>query len=357
MSIRSKLTAGPVGLAATATLAIGVAGALPAQVASAESPSSPTSPSASVFDGTLFVEGTAGNDAITIGIGADPTRFAVDFGGSAPTQSFDVATFTAISVSLGAGDDRFSVDPQGQFSNHLLTVRGGRGDDVISGSRGDDLLSGGKGSDTIRGNDGNDLILGGSGNDNVDGERGADTELLGNGNDTALWLPGEGSDVIDGEAGHDTLTFIGNGANEKFALSADGSHAILTRDLGTITMDTSSVENVNLAALGGVDVVHVGDLSGTSLRSDNIDLSSAGASDGQLDSIAVDGTEHSDHVRVDAEGSTVRVRGMHTRTRISGSDTRDQLQVSTAGGNDSVAVTDEAAALIGVAVDLGADQH
>ena len=318
------------------TLAVGVLGAVPAELAFADD--SPASPTAAVVNGTLTIAGTRGADAITIGVGADPTKFQVDFGGAAATQSFDRAGFTAISVSLGRGDDVFSVAPQGQFNNVPLTVHGGKGDD------------------TIRGSNGNDLLIGGSGDDNIDGGRGADTELLGSGNDTALWLPGEGSDVIDGGRGHDALNFIGNGANEKFALQASGSHAILTRDLGGIVMDTDRVEALNLATLGGSDAVNVGDLSGTHLRSDNIDLSSAGAPDGQLDTVTVNGTSDGDHVTVDNDGSTLQVRGLHPQTNITGSDSRDQLQVNTGAGNDSVKVGDAAAALIAVSVDLGTDQ-
>jgi len=335
MTIRSKLSIGPIGIAATATLAIGALGALPIQSAFADSHPSPT---ASVHDGTLTIEGTDGPDAITLGVAPDPSRLQVAFGEAAPAQSFDRATFRTISVSLRSGDDSFSVDPHAQFSDRPLTVYGGRGDD------------------TIRGSDGNDVLFGGRGDDNVDGARGADTEILGRGNDTALWLPGEGSDVISGGRGSDRLTFIGNGLNEKFALTASGAHAILTRDLGNIVMDTDNVESVDLAALGGADTVHVGDLSGTDVRADNIDLSSAGASDGQVDVVSVDGTDHADHVAVDADSGAVQVNGLHTRTAITGNDDTDQLHVSTGAGDDSVVVSDAAAAAIAVSVDLGADQ-
>src|SRR3954452_17422640 len=336
MTIRSKLNIGPVGIAASATLAIGALGALPIQSAFAESH---PSPSASVLNGTLTIEGTNGPDAITIGVAADPSRLQVAFGEAAVAQSFDRATFTNISVSLRSGDDTFSVDPHAQFSDRPLTVYGGRGDD------------------TIRGSNGNDLLFGDRGDDNIDGGRGADTEILGQGDDTALWLPGEGSDTIDGGRGSDLMTFIGNGLNEEFALAADGAHAILTRDLGTIVMDTDEVEAVNLATLGGADTVTVGDLSGTHLRSNDIDLSSAGAADGQLDVVTVDGTDDADQVTVDAASASVQVTGLPARTTVSGSDTRDQLHVSTGAGGDSVAVSAAAAAAIAVSIDLGVDQN
>src|SRR3954453_24101646 len=180
MTIRSKLNIGPVGIAASATLAIGALGAGPSQSAFADSSASP---SAWVFNGTRTIEGTNGADDITIGVATDPPQLQVAFGEAAAAQSSDRATFTAITVSLGSGDDSFSVDPHAQFSDKPLTVYGGRGDD------------------TIRGSNGNDLLFGDRGDDNIDGARGADTEILGRGDDTALWLPGEGSDTIDGGRG------------------------------------------------------------------------------------------------------------------------------------------------------------
>ena len=354
MNIRSILAAGPVGLATSTTLAMGVVAAMPAHAALADSS---LSPSASVVDGTLVIHGTNDPDVIAIRLGTEPAVLQVDLGNGAPAQGFDPATFSAISVRLGPSDDQFSVSPAGQFSNIPLTVRGGLGADTINGSSGADRLVGGSGNDTIRGGDGDDVIFGRTGDDNVDGERGTDTEILGWGRDTALWLPGEGSDVIDGGRGNrDALTFIGADGNENMAVSANAGHAILTRDLGLIRMDLDNVERLNLAALSGTDTVTVGDLTGTELRVANLDLSSAGAGDGLLDSVIVNGTAHADHVNVEAVGSVLDVRGLHTDTRIVGNDTADHLQLATGDGDDFVNVSDAANTLIDVGIDLGVDQ-
>ena len=333
MNVRPAFTR-PVGLAASATLAIGFVAAAPAAAAIAGAPSA----SASVHDGTLTIEGSNQPDAITIGVSADPSKLSVDLGAGDAPLSVDRATFTSISVFLGNGDDSFSVSPTGQFSNAHLTVSGGNGNDMI------------------RGSDGNDLLFGDNGDDNIDGGRGADTEILGNGDDTALWLPGEASDVVDGGLGHDVLTFIGAAGNEKFALAAHDNHVILTRDPGTVRMDLVAVEHVDLSALGGVDTVGIGDLRGTDLETTDVDLTSGGGSDGQLDTVTIAGTDQADNVAVAATGNAVDVTGLRTVTHISGADTRDQLQVATGDGNDAVSVADAARALITVAVDLGAGQ-
>jgi Ca2+-binding RTX toxin-like protein len=353
MTIRSKFIATPLGVAASATLSMGAVAALPAHLAFADAASAP---SASVANDTLTIDGTNGRDTITIGVGTDPSTLLVDLGTGATPRSFARSTFTTIDVSLALGNDVFSVNPQGQFGDKALTVNGGGGDNSIDGSRGNDVLITGEGNDRIRGNDGNDLIVSGAGNDDVDGERGVDTEILGAGNDVALWLPGEGSDVIDGGGGRDTLTFIGSTGSETFTLTANGSRALLTRDIGLIRMDIGSVENLDLATLAGADRVTSGDLGGTHLRAANLDLSSAGAADGELDRVVVEGTDNPDHVAVSSDGSVVDVNGLRTHTRISGSDTRDQLEVDTAAGNDVVSVSSAATALIDVAVNLGADQ-
>ena len=45
-------------------------------------------------------------------------------------------------------------------------------------------------------------------------------------------------------------------------LSADGSHVRLTRDVGAIVMDLSSIQTLDLTARDGADTITVGDLSG-----------------------------------------------------------------------------------------------
>ena len=140
-----------------------------------------------------------------------------------------------------------------------LTVDGGDGNDIITGSDGDDMLLGG---------DGNDIIIGG---------RGSDTALMGDGNDTFVWNPGDGSDIVEGQGGTDTMLFNGANVNEKFDLSANGSRLRLIRDVGSITMDTNGVERINLNTLGGADTVTVNDLTGTGLTTLNLNLAALNA--------------------------------------------------------------------------------
>ena len=236
------------------------------------------------------------------------------------------------------------------------------GDDSFSASNGlAPLISltvdGGAGNDRIAGGDGNDTLIGGDGNDTIIGGRGADTMIGGNGDDTFVWNPGDGSDVIDGQGGHDTLQFNGSNANEKIDLSANGSHLRLTRDVGTVTMDTSGVEQVNVVALGGADTITVNDLSQTDVTGVNVDLGGtpdSGVGDGQADTVIVNGTAHADAIQIAGSGTSFAVARLQATVAVQGSDgSSDQLVVNALGGNDSVTAAGLPATAVGLTIDGG----
>jgi Ca2+-binding RTX toxin-like protein len=352
MDMRRIFSTRQFAIAAGATLVAGLATVGPAQA-------QPASPSASVRGGTLTIVGTDGDDAIAVQLAAaDPNTLRVDLGNGTAPQAFDRSTFTAITVFLRGGDDQFRVVPGGgTLADEALSVDGDVGRDTIVGGDGNDNLAGGAGADTILGGDGTDLIFGNRGDDAVNGNRGNDPEFLGRGRDDALWNPGEGSDVVHGGAASDTLFFNGSDLAEIMSLSANNSRAVFLRNLGGIRMDMDSVENLDLAALGGADSVTIDNLDGTDVRRADIDLSSQGAGDLQVDSVTVNGTNQADNVKVDADNGAVDVTGLRAETRITGSEPTDQLTVNSLGGNDKVDVRNAAKALIGIEVDLGTGQR
>src|SRR4051812_3078257 len=257
----------PLGLAAATTIAIGLAGAVPAQA-------SPVAASASVTGGTLLIKGGHGSDNVTVDFAAAGS-VAVELDGR--RQSFDRRTFTTVSVSLGSGDDRFRVVSGGSpLTDVHLDIDAGDGDDAVAGGAASDTIFGGRGNDDLRGGSGNDVLFGGRGDDLVDGGVGTDTELLGSGDDVAGWLPGEGNDAVLGQSGTDTLLFDGSAGDEVMSLSANGRSAVFLRSPGSVRMDLDSVERVTANALGGVDSITVNDLSGTDVGQTTIDLSVAG---------------------------------------------------------------------------------
>ncbi len=290
----------------------------------------PQANSAVVVDGALVITDDDAGHTIDVTLSAtDPNILQVTIDGT-DVQSFDRTQFNQVQVFGGRGNDTIHVG--NGFSDEQVTVDGGAGDDAITGG------------------DGNDMLLGGRGNDTVNGGRGADVALLGSGFDSFIWNPGDGSDDVNGQRGSDTMVFNGNGANEAMALSANGSQSVLTRNVGTITMNMDSIETVDLNTLGGSDLVDVGDLRGTTLRNLDLDL----AADGAGDEVTVFGTEGNDHIRVSADDGAAVVRGLRPTVHISGADASlDRLQIKALGGQDTANVDDDISSVIRVAVDLG----
>src|SRR5215207_5394308 len=163
-SIRS-LRALPLGLAAAASLAVGMTTVGSALVTPAGA--APNIASAVVTNGTLTITGS--NDGDVVLLDGDATEARVTFGGDPGTvQHFPLADFTSVAVSLGNGDDEFT-EPTGVLTTKPTTVDGANGNDQIT--TGDAV----------------DVITGGNGNDNVDAGRGNDRVVLGNGDDFFVW--------------------------------------------------------------------------------------------------------------------------------------------------------------------------
>jgi uncharacterized secreted protein with C-terminal beta-propeller domain len=144
-------------------------------------------------DGVLFVDGTDGDDAITVRL--DPNdgsvlRVRVD---GEVVSTFDVDEVDEVRVSGWAGDDTILIAVPVAAGIGAF-VAGGDGDDSIKGGGADDTLRGESGHDTLAGGAGNDDLRGGGGDDWLDG-RGGDDELAG----------GAGEDQMDGDAGDDEI--------------------------------------------------------------------------------------------------------------------------------------------------------
>jgi Ca2+-binding RTX toxin-like protein len=219
-------------------------------------------------------------------------------------------------------------------------------------------IDGGAGNDIITGSQGNDTLLGGDGNDIVVGGRGADTALLGNGNDTFIWNPGDGSDTVEGQAGTDTLVFNGANVAENMDISANGSRVRLARDVGNIVMDLNGVENIQVNALGSPDTITVGDLTGTDAKQVNIDLSGtagSGQGDGAADKVLVNGTAGNDTVTVASSGAGVVINGLAAKVTLAGTEgALDSLTVNGLGGNDTINASALKAGQVNLTINGGA---
>ncbi|HTO53923.1 MAG TPA: calcium-binding protein [Myxococcota bacterium] len=275
---------------------------------------------AQVDGDSLVLTGDNKGDALAVRLTAgDPTHLDIDVGDDGTADfNFDRSLFTAIAIHAGAGRDTIRIDEaNGLFTDEAITIDGGPGNDTITGGSGDDT------------------ILGGDGNDVIDPRRGADTVDGGPGNDQLIWDPGDGSDVFEGGDGNDVLVFNGSNANEKFDFSANGARTRMTRDVASITMDMSNVEEVDLKTLGGTDTVTVNDLTGTQLALVSVDFASFdGGPDGAVDTVVMTGTAGPDVVSVGATNGVLEVDGVTTQVQVTSPEGTDAVQFVTQAGDE-----------------------
>ena len=144
---------------------------------------------------------------------------------------------------------------------------------------------------------------------------------MGSGDDRFQWDPGDGSDTVDGQGGNDRLDFNGSNASEEVTFSASAGHAVLFRNVASITMDLDGLEHVNLRSLGGTDLTTVGDLGGTDLRLVDVDLdATAGGGDGAADTVIARGSDEADKVSFASPDGRPVVNGLGAQTRVTGGE-------------------------------------
>ena len=267
---------------------------------------------------SVTVDGTAASNQIVI-TGAAGSVSVTGLSAQVSLTGTEGANDSLVVNALGGSDN---INASGLAAGQIkLTIDGGAGNDNIIGSAGGDVLIGG---------DGNDTVVGGKGND---------TAFLGDGNDTFTWNPGDGSDTVEGQAGNDTLVFNGASADEKIDISANGSRVLLTRDVGTVTMDVAGTETIDVNASGGADNITVNDLTGTDVKQVAIDLGGGdpdGDGDGQKDTVFLSGT-NGHKIRVTDHNGVVTVSGLDTTVTISNfEEDTDRLFIN----NQIVEVTD-----------------
>jgi Ca2+-binding RTX toxin-like protein len=298
-------------------------------------------------DDTDLFEGGSGIDTAEVNAGngaefftatANGTRVRFDRVNPAPF-SLDIGTTENLVLNMNGGDDMFSTS--GDLSSLIkLTIDGGTG------------------NDTILGGNGNDMLLGGDGNDFIDGNQGNDSVFLGAGDDVFQWDPGDGSDTVDGQDGTDTMLFNGANIGETFDMVANGEHLRFMRNIANIVMDVNNVETVTVNALGGADIVNIGDLSATDVKTVNVNLASAigtTTGDAQADTVTVNGTNSGDIVDVVGAGTSISVLGLSEVVNVTGAEGQnDTLVVKTLDGNDSVTASTLPSGIMKLTIDTGA---
>jgi predicted lipoprotein with Yx(FWY)xxD motif len=280
----------------------------------------------------VVVNGTSGNDAI--GIGGDSSGVTVS-GLRAQDAIKHQEPTDRLSVSGVAGAD--SIDASALSANAIALT-----------------LDGGAGNDTIAGDQGVETSIGGDGNDVIDGNKGNDTAQLGSGDDLFIWDPGDGSDVVEGQQGNDTMRFNGAPAAEQFTLSANGNRLKLFRDVGNVTMDTAGIEQIDLNALGGPDLVTVDDLNGTDVSSVNVDLADSlggTAGDGSVDRVLMSGTAGDDLIDVSGDSGELTAGGLIPTVHLFHHEATDRLELNDLFFGDAVNTAGLAANVIQLFID------
>lgn len=278
-------------------------------------------------DDTDSVDGGIGADTIEVNGGNGAEAFTVTSNGTfvrfdrlnpAPFH-LDIGACEELVLNAGSGSDTLACT--GNLAALIqITADGGAGDDSLLGSNGHDILMGGDDDDFVDGQQGNDYIFGGAGDD------------------TIQWDPGDGSDTVEGQAGHDTINFNGSSAAETYDFAANpGSPERLrfTRNVANIVMDLNGVEQFDLRALGGADIVNVNDLTGLNLAGVNIELAGTlggNSGDALADAVNIIGTPGADvfHLIGDAGHTIVE---LSTPVHVVGREALDQVVFTGAGGD------------------------
>ena len=119
-----------------------------------------------------------------------------------------------------------------------MTMRGGSGDDALSGSSGTDKIYGDEGNDDLNGNGGYDLLFGGAGDDRLTGDYGNDTldGGLGNdrldggyGDDTYIFGVGYGKETIYDYSGQNKIKFLEGIRPSDLTVYASGQYDIVIK--------------------------------------------------------------------------------------------------------------------------------
>jgi Ca2+-binding RTX toxin-like protein len=265
----------------------------------------------------VIVNGTNGDDIIDV-VGAGTSASVIGLAARVNITNAEGANDNLVINALG-GDDGVTATtlPAGVVK---LTIDGGAGEDDLLGSQGADVFRGGGERDFTFGDNGNDVAF------------------MGAGDDTFQWNPGDGNDTLEGQDGADSMLFFGANVSENIDISANGGRVVFFRDVASVTMDVDDVEHIDFRALGGADNIVVGDLSGTDITNNDLDLRGPnGGGDGAADTVTVNGTEGNDTFGAAGDAGGVNVFGLKAKVNLFFQEhANDRLTLNGLAGLDTV---------------------
>ena len=227
-------------------------------------------------------------------------------------------------------------------------MRAGGGDDTVRmvGDLSDEAITinGGAGADTLAGGFGQQTLLGGPATTSSPAASARTPRCSAPARTASPGIPGDSNDTVEGEGGSDSLDFNGSNIGEVIDITANGSRARFQRNIANVSLDLGEVERVAFIARGGADTVTVGDLTGTSVQSADVDLNaSGGGDDGAADSVIARGTDAADTIST-TPASPLVVGGLAADTRVTGAQPDDVVKADGAGGADTAVYDGTAAA-------------
>jgi Ca2+-binding RTX toxin-like protein len=182
-------------------------------------------------------------------------------------------------------------------------------------------------------------LFGGTGNDTVRGSVAADNLAGGDNNDLLLWNHGDGSDNIIGGAGFDTLRLTGAAVADSILLGSIGGQTKLIHGPDGAILTLQEMERVQIATLGGADVVLVQNLAGTGIGEVAIDLAATvggKTADTKSDGVAFSGTAGGDTIVLSMLGSKISVSGLAATASVDQVGKTDIITIIGGNGPDLI---------------------
>lgn len=210
-------------------------------------PTPPTLPGIHNVGRNIYVNGTVAADFIQIirapGTQDNPRTGEIQLTLNNAQPTFYPGDMKRFIIQGDAGNDTIRIDAglPGSFRPRLIVIRGGEGNDTITGSDRKDKIFGDGGDDLIIGFTGNDQLHGGTGNDRVDGGYGGDRIFGDEGNDTLIGGPG--NDKMFGGLGDDTFRNLESDAEREF-----GATDLLHGGGGNDSADVAPFDRYRLVA-------------------------------------------------------------------------------------------------------------
>ena len=239
------------------------------------------------------------------------------------------------------GLDASIVVENARASDDRLTVFGRGGTDFIQA--GADLgslvavtLDGGDGSDVITGSAAADTLRGGPGPDAVTGGKGTDVVDLGDGNDLFTRGPDDGFDRIEGGAGVDEVNGSGTAADDAIEVGGLLSRAVLRFGIGSGQADTGGVETFSINPLQGTDNVTVRDLTGSAAKTVHVFLNAA---DLRVDTATVVGSNQADTIKLATSGTMQVVSGLAATVNLINPERGEKVSIDARDGADTIDAT------------------